>query len=266
MDLLLVEDNPTDRMVIQARLRHGFPGAKILAADDPIELTEQLKRERCDIVITDYWLGWSDGLSILQRVRERWPRARVIMLTGNGGEEVVVGAFKHGLYRYLVKPNGFDELVSVTGAAMESKRREDFHELMAMIVDSIPDGIHSVDASGTITAANAAACRMYGYSEIEMVGQSNANLVPVSRRTEIRRLHERALGGEVVLRFPTLQVRSDGTEVGVAMTIVPLRDYTGAISNVACIAAALGSEIRETKGASVQDERHARLLLNLTIH
>ncbi len=269
MDLLLVEDNPTDRMVIQARLRHGFPGAQILAADDPIELSEQLKRDRCDVVITDYWLGWSDGLSILQRVRERWPRARVIMLTGNGGEEVVAGAFKHGLYRYLVKPYGFEELVSVTGAAMESKRREDFHELMTMIVDSIPDGVHSVDASGTITAANAAARRMYGYNdnELEMVGRSNENLVPVSRRGEIRRLYQRAFGGEVVSRFPTLQVRSDGTEVAVAMTIVPMRDCAGAVSNVACIATALGSAKREMNSASARGASHARRLsLDLTTH
>ena len=35
MHLLLVEDNPTDRMVIRARLRRAFPGAQIMAADDP---------------------------------------------------------------------------------------------------------------------------------------------------------------------------------------------------------------------------------------
>ena len=181
-------------MVIQARLRRAFPGAQILAADDPIGLNEHLKRDGCDIVITDYWLGWSDGLSVLQRVRERWPRSRVIMLTGNGGEEVVAGAFKHGLYQYLLKPDGFDELAAVTGAAIESKRREDFHELMAMIVNSIPDGVYTVDSAGTITAINAAARRMYGYADVEIVGLTNEILLPAGWRNEIRRQHGRALG------------------------------------------------------------------------
>ena len=36
-----------------------------MAADDPIAMNEHLKRDGCDVVITDYWLGWSDGLSIL---------------------------------------------------------------------------------------------------------------------------------------------------------------------------------------------------------
>ncbi len=73
----------------------------------------------CDVVITDYWLGWSDGLSVLQQVRERWPRVRVIMLTGNGGEEVVAGAFKHGLHQYLLKPDGFEDIVPVVRTAFE---------------------------------------------------------------------------------------------------------------------------------------------------
>jgi PAS domain S-box-containing protein len=256
MDLLVVEDNPTDRMVIQARLRRAFPSAQILAADDPIELNAHLRRPGCDIVITDYWLGWSDGLSVLQRVRERWPRTRVIMLTGNGGEEVVAGAFKYGLYQYLLKPDGFDELVTVTAAAMESKRREDFHELMAMIVDSIPDGVHSVDAAGTITAANAAARQLYGYADLEIVGRTNEILLPAARRDEIRRLHERAFSGEIVARFPTFQIRSDGAEIAVAMTILPMRDGDGAVCNVACITTPIDQPIREASGTSVRDESY----------
>ncbi len=254
MDLLVVEDTPTDRMLIQARLRRAFPSARILAADGPLEFNEHLKRDGCDIVITDYWLGWIDGLSVLQRVRERWPRTRVIMLTGNGGEEVVASAFKYGLYRYLLKPEGFDDLVAAVAAAMESKRREDFHELMAMIVNSLPEGIHSVDAAGIITATNAAARQIYGYEDTEIVGRTNEILLPAARRDEIRRLHERAFAGEIVPRFPTLQVRADGAEIAVAMTILPVRDGHGAVSSVACITTPIGNPIREEAGASARRE------------
>lgn len=266
MFLLLVEDNPTDRMVIQARLRHAFPSAQIAAAEDPIAMNEHLKRDGCDIVITDYWLGWSDGLSILQRVRERWPRSRVIMLTGNGGEEVVAGAFKHGLYHYLLKPDGFDELAAVTGAAMESKRREDFNELMAMIVNSIPDSVHCVDAAGTITAINPAARRMYGYAAVEIVGLANELLLPVGQRDEMRRMHERALGGEIVPRFPTLQVRIDGAEIPVSMTILPMRHDDGPISGVVCIATPIGRSIRDSVASARVESHPPRHASALSIH
>jgi PAS domain S-box-containing protein len=266
MDLLLVEDNLTDRMVIQARLQHAFPSAQIAAADDLLGFNEHLRRDGCDVVITDYWLGWSDGLSVMQRVRERWPRARVIMLTGNGGEEVVAGAFKYGLYHYLLKPDGFDELASVTSAAIESKRREDSYELMAKIVNSIPDGVHCVDAAGTITAINAAAHRMYGYADREIVGRTSAILLPAAKRGEIRRLLERALGGEVVPLFPTLQVRSDGAEIAVAMTILPMRDGDGGVSGVACIATPIGRPIRQVASAVPNEAVAPRLAMSLNSH
>jgi PAS domain S-box-containing protein len=219
-------------------------------------MNEHLRRDLCDVVITDYWLGWSDGLSILQRVREQWPRSRVIMLTGNGGEEVVADAFRHGLYHYLLKPDGFEELAAVTAAAMESKRREDFNELMVLIVDALPDGVYSVDASGRITATNAAARRMYGYAELEIVGRANELLLPVGRRDEIRQMHRRALAGEVVPRFTMLQVRRDGAEIPVSMTMIPMRHGDGPISNVAFIATPIGNVTRETGVASVHDQSH----------
>jgi len=227
MTVLVVDDSPTDTMVIQARLRRAFPKAEILVADEPIRLKECLRSGNYDVVVTDYWLGWSDGLSVLQQVRERWPRARVIMLTGNGGEEVVAGAFKHGLYHYLLKPDGFEDLAAVTRAAFESKQREATHELMATIVDSIPDGVHTVDGSGIITTMNLSARRFYGYPDAEIAGHTFEVLLPPELRAEARRLHRQALSGEVVKRFPTVQIRSDGTEIAVAMMIVPIRSLDG---------------------------------------
>jgi PAS domain S-box-containing protein len=147
-------------------------------------------------------------------------------------------------------------VAAVTGAAMESKRREDFNELMATIVNSIPDGVHCVDAAGKITAINAAARRMYGYAEAEIVASSSEMLLPVGQRDEIRRLHQRALDGEIVARFPMLQVRSDGAEIPVLMTILPMRHGGEAIANVAFIATAIGKTAREAGIASARDESH----------
>ncbi len=236
MVLLVVEDNPTDLMLIQARLHHSFPKARIMNADDPRQLKESLKCDNCDVVVTDYWLGWTDGLSVLQRVRERWPRVRVIFLTGNGGEEVVAGAFKHGLYHYLLKPDGFDEITAVAGAAYESKRREDAHELMARIVESFPAGVHGVSPAGTIIAFNAAARTLYGYSDDEIIGHRFEILLPAELRAKTLLLHDRALAGEIVPQFPTVHLRSDGAEVAGAMTMVPIRGADGSVLGVACIA------------------------------
>src|SRR5215469_2015673 len=267
MDLMLVEDNPTDRMVIQARMRHGFLNAQILAADNEDRFTEHLGRSGCDVVVTDYWLGWSDGLSVLQRVHERWPRTRVIMLTGNAGEEVVASAFKYGLYYYLVKPDGFDDLVPVIGAAIRSKRREDSYDLMAAIFNTIPEAVHCVDAAGNIAAMNAAASQMYGYTDLDIVGRTNEILLPAARRDEVRKLLARAFSGETVPHFQTMQLHSEGIEIPVTMTILPLSRGDSAIACVACIAAWNDKAMRDS---SQPWRRHApqasALSLDLTRH
>jgi PAS domain S-box-containing protein len=121
-------------------------------------------------------------------------------------------------------------------AAFENKQREAAHELMASIVDSIPDGVHSVDASGVITAMNPSARQIYGYPDAEIVGRTFEILLPLKLREQARRLHEQALSGEIVRRFPTVGVRSDGSEIAVAMTIIPVRGIDGATTCVAFIA------------------------------
>jgi PAS domain S-box-containing protein len=258
MVLLLVEDSPTDRMMIQARLRRAFPSAQILTADDADGFGEHLARPSCDVVITDYWLGWSDGLSVLQRARERWPHTRVIMLTGNGGEEVVAGAFKYGLFHYLVKPDGYDDLASVIGAAMRSKRREDSYELMTRIFNAIPEAVHCVDAAGNIAAMNAAACRIYGYADLDVVGRTNEILLPATKRDEVRKLLLRAFSGEIVPQFPTAQLHSEGVEIPVAMMIIPLRHGDSPVSTVACIATWNDKSIGKANRAEPRHEPQVR--------
>lgn len=124
----------------------------------------------------------------------------------------------------------------MTKAAFDSKQREAARELMASVVDSIPDGVHCVDEAGIITAMNPSARQLYGYPDAEPVGHTFDKLFPPPLRDHARRLHEQALGGEIVKRFPTVQVRIDGSEIAVAMMIIPIRGIDQGITRVALIA------------------------------
>ena len=249
MDLLIVEDSPTDSLVLRTRMRRAFPRARIHVAVDLPNLKSQLKRARCDVVITDYWLGWSDGLSVLQRVRDKWPTSRVIFLTGNGGEEIVAGALKYGLFRYLLKPDGFEEVIAVTREAYLAKQREDSFAVLASVVDVIPHAVHCLDSNGLVFAANEAARHLYGYPDDKLVGRSFELILPPNLREEAWRLHAQAFGGNTVGRFTTTRIRSDGSEVAVEMTMVPVRGFDGQIGGVACIAAPIDKASAATSSA-----------------
>ena len=59
-----------------------------------------------DLVITDYQLPWTDGVTILREAKSRWPECPVIMFTGSGSEEIAVEAMKAGLDDYVLKTTG----------------------------------------------------------------------------------------------------------------------------------------------------------------
>lgn len=244
MDLLLVEDSATDRMVLQRRIQRAFPGEQIQIAGEAFEFNDALRSDNIDVVITDYWLGWGDGLSVLQRVRKRWPRCKVIFLTGNGGEEVVAEAFKYGLFYYMLKPDGFDNLVAVIQTALETKRREEHYELITSVVGAIDEGIYGIDAGGKITTWNAGAERIYGYSAEEIVGEDSDKLLPVNLRTETRRLYARVMRGEKVSPFVAIRTRRDGARIALALSMAAIRAEDLEIVGVATVA-------REASEASI---------------
>jgi PAS domain S-box-containing protein len=253
MDLLLVEDSATDRMVMQRRIERAFPDEQVLIAGEAFEFNEVLRRDNIDVVITDYWLGWGDGLSVLQRVRKRWPRCKVIFLTGNGGEEVVAEAFKYGLFYYMLKPDGFENLVTVIKTALETKRHEDEYDLIASLVGAIDEGLHGIDPSGKITAWNSGAERIFGFSAAQIVGEDAEQLVPPNLRAETRRLHARVMRGEKIAPFETVRMRRDGGRVSLVISIAPVRIEGSAGGGIAIVAREAGDLIAAARGAKRAD-------------
>jgi PAS domain S-box-containing protein len=236
VNILLVEDSPTDRMVVHNKLRRALTGTRFWVAAEAYQFSEYLKQESCDVTITDYWLGWADGLSVLQRVRQRWPRCKVIMLTGNGSEEIVAEALKHGLFQYLLKPVGFDELVTVARAALEARRLEERHELLDSIFGSMTDGIFSVNSAGTITSWNRAAEQIFGHPASEIVGQRIDVLLPSGLREETIKLHNLVLGGEAIPELDVVRLRRDGSAAHLTITLSPIRSNGRAINGIVCVA------------------------------
>ncbi len=54
---------------------------------------------------------------------------------------------------------------------------------MRAIIDGLADAIVTVDAGGVMTSANAAATRMFGYSQHELVGRDFDSIIPESERS-----------------------------------------------------------------------------------
>jgi signal transduction histidine kinase/FixJ family two-component response regulator len=103
--VLIVDDSEIDRLTYRRHLEScGTQSCRILDCESA-ETALQLCAQDCpDVILLDYLLPDSDGIEFLQDLAELLEiPPPVIMLTGQGNEEVAVEAMKQGAKDYLVK-------------------------------------------------------------------------------------------------------------------------------------------------------------------
>ena len=100
--ILLIDDNPDDRFLTIKELKKELD-VEVDQVSNENEFLNALIKDNYDIVITDYQLGWTNGLDVIKRIKQRYPLLPIIMFTGSGGEEIAVEAMKIGLDDYIIK-------------------------------------------------------------------------------------------------------------------------------------------------------------------
>ena len=108
MRLLLVEDSlKLASWLSKALQQHGFSVDQI---HDGAQADSLLRTEKYDVVVLDLSLPSMDGLTVLQRLRDRGTLTPVIVLTARGELEDRVEGLNLGADYYLAKPFALPEL------------------------------------------------------------------------------------------------------------------------------------------------------------
>jgi len=121
--VLVVDDEQLIRWSLTSRL--ADEGYRVLEADTAADALKKV-RAGVDLVLLDYRLPDSDGLSVLKQIKEDNPDTLVILLTAFSSVDTAVDAMKHGAYHYAKKPFDVDEIVLLVEKALETTelRRE----------------------------------------------------------------------------------------------------------------------------------------------
>ncbi len=85
-------------------------GYQASGAASAAEAWQRLENEPCDLILMDIRLPDMNGMELLQRLKQNWPRMPVLILTAYASVGSAVEAMKLGASDYITKPFDLDEL------------------------------------------------------------------------------------------------------------------------------------------------------------
>lgn len=121
MKLLLAEDDALLADALCTQLRGA--GFQVEHAPNGAVADFLLERETHDIAVLDLGLPMMDGLSVLQKVRQRQPELPVILLTARDSLDDRVAGLQAGADDYVTKPFDFPELLARLHALLRRSQR-----------------------------------------------------------------------------------------------------------------------------------------------
>jgi DNA-binding NtrC family response regulator len=107
-NILVVEDGQSQREMLRDFL--SDEGYSVSEAEDGRSALAKLRKDRFDLVLTDYKMSGMDGMALLRAAKALNPEVDVVMMTAFGTVETAVDAMKAGASDYITKPIDLDEL------------------------------------------------------------------------------------------------------------------------------------------------------------
>jgi len=126
--VLIVDDEVTFLDSARRKLRMaGYTEVTVEA--DPQEALARFEGAGFDVAFLDITMPGMNGLELLERILERSPQTRCVMVTAVDNIDAVMRATRLGAFDYLVKPLQPDQLVDALERALSHKRMLDLLDL-----------------------------------------------------------------------------------------------------------------------------------------
>ncbi|HMX94217.1 MAG TPA: response regulator [Elusimicrobiota bacterium] len=201
--VLIVEDRPEDRELIEHELTKGKVAFESRATERRDEYLAALKEFKPDVVISDFALPQFDALEALSILRHYQPDIPFLLVTGAQSEEVAVECMKRGADDYILKST----LKRLPSAVLNAlKKRETEHqkekaeedlraqeEQYRLIAEHTRDLIYLLDAKGQFTYLSPSFQKTLGYAPEELIGKKAFSLLHPDDKTAARKAFQEAL-------------------------------------------------------------------------
>jgi CheY-like chemotaxis protein/anti-sigma regulatory factor (Ser/Thr protein kinase) len=100
--LLVVDDDRATRLLIKSLLKTAGFTADV--AKDGMEALKLLRARRFDLMLLDVWMPRMNGIELLERLKDRKTRPRVVVMTSDDAPATLLKAVRQQAFTYVHKP------------------------------------------------------------------------------------------------------------------------------------------------------------------
>lgn len=126
MRILIADDETFVVEGLTRLLSQNIAQVEVISADNGRSALELVREEANapDLLITDVSMPLMDGIELSQRIRERYPRCRIMIISGYEDFQAARSAIELGALRYMLKPVNHAEMVAYVRSVLEDVQRE----------------------------------------------------------------------------------------------------------------------------------------------
>ena len=224
---LLIADDNADMRAYLARLLRRYWQVETVA--DGEAALAAARESPPDLVLSDVMMPQLDGFELLRELRadSRTSSIPVVLVSARAGADSAIEGLEAGADDYLVKPFSARELVARVRANLELARlRMDLAQLDAVAAEraraervllTLPEGVFTIDTSGTVDVWNPAASRITGLATEDVVGKPVEDALPGWHAVAARLAARHG-------RTTTCPLELDGREVWLSIVASPYAD------------------------------------------
>jgi diguanylate cyclase (GGDEF)-like protein/PAS domain S-box-containing protein len=254
-NILLIEDDLSYATAIREALTCSSHGAfEVEWVRHCIEGLERLveagrqEKHRPDgiaAVLADLFLADSHGIGTFDRLFCAAPQIPIVVLSATQDEEIAKLAVQHGAQDYLLKTkfdgNAFPKaLASMVERAASAEALFEEKERAQVTLNSIGDGVVSIDVWAQVTYLNVVAEGLTGWSREEAAGRPLAEVLRVidaTSREAVQNPMLLAMRQNKTIGFTPncVLVRRDGFEAAIEDSAAPIHDRRGHVTGAVMV-------------------------------
>lgn len=234
--ILLIDDEPALLEIAKTFLQRekGYKVDVSLSAEEALDI---LKRDRFDVIVSDYYMPGMNGIELLKKLKSAGDTTPYILFTGRGREDVAIDALNNGASFYLKKDGDpksqFAELVNMIETSAGQARAKELlrtsEEKYRRLVELAQEGIWVIDPNAITTYVNPRMAEMLGYTPEEMMGRPIFAFMDERGKEAARIGLDRRKHG-VNEPYDSELLRKDGQRVYAIMQTASMMDEAGNFS------------------------------------